>query len=225
LGGSIAISTGFLFGLYLHNDLVRKAREEAGRDPLTGLLNLKALNEHLPGAMRSAVKNKEPLSLIFIDIDNFGRLNSSFNYEAASNVLQQCAAILDGHKTQKDLNSRTRFNDKPSRDDIMEAEPLVFRYGGDEFLILAPKTDIEGAWTYANKLRREVAATPFKIQGASEDLKMSISAGVAELALDGRDSVSEFKRRAEVALARAKRTLNAYGIRDPEGNVAKEEVR
>ena len=215
---SLAFLIGFSCSLFLSGDLLKEART----DPLTGLLNLRALNEQLPMAMSAAVKNDQPLSLIFVDINKFGQVNSSFPYEVASDVLRQCAAVLAADEPGKSLSVRTQPGD--TLDGNRAAKGLVFRYGGDEFLILAAKTDIEGAWDYAERLRLAVAATPFRIQGSNAILTLSISAGVTELARRGNDSAGEFKRRAEVALARAKSRVNALGMSDCEGRVEKAEV-
>jgi GGDEF domain-containing protein len=200
---------GFLVAYFWKQDLVNKLKREARTDRLTGLLNLRALEEDLPKNTQAARRTKQPLALIFLDVDNFGELSKRFPFEVASDILRQCAATLKEERKVKDLVFRYK---EEIPDTKTQTADLVFRYGGDEFLILAPGTDVFGGRAYADKLRNAVANSSFRA-GKSEDVKLSVSAGVTELDLSKEESVEDFKRRAEVALLRAKKKRDSDGQR------------
>ena len=206
---------GFLVAYFWKRDLVNKLEREARTDRLTGLLNLRALEEDLPKNTQAARKTKQPLALIFLDVDNFAQLSSRFPFEVASDILRQCAATLKEERKVKDLVFRYKEEVPNTK---TQAADLVFRYGGDEFLILAPGTDVFGGRAYADKIRNAVASSSFRA-GKSEDVKLSVSAGVTELDLSKEESVEDFKRRAEVALLRAKKKRSPDGQRPPLGAV------
>lgn len=166
-------------------DRIKRLTELTRRDDLTGLFNLRALKQMLGPAIKAGAEAGQPLSVIFIDIDGFKDLNSRVGFQAANYVLEQFAAVLT-------------FNPKKS--------DLFFRYGGDEFLILAPGTPLSGGLVYAEILRKAVESHSFKVRGGSDE-NLTLSAGVAELS--GNASPEEFLKRAEVAFFRAKRRRNA----------------
>ncbi|MEA2991706.1 MAG: two-component system, cell cycle response regulator, partial [Alphaproteobacteria bacterium] len=80
---------------------------------------------------------------------------------------------------------------------------LACRYGGEEFVIVMPETDMAVATMVAERLRRRIATEPFPIQQGSSELEVTISAGISSLGTD--DSAAKILKRADQALYRAKR--------------------
>jgi len=132
-------------------------REEAITDGLTQLYTYRYFELRLRNEFERASRYHTPLSLIFIDIDHFKRINDTYGHEEGNEVLRTVAKIL------KDSTRRV---------------DVVARYGGEEFCIILPQTDLEGAQQCAENLRQTVEKTPFPIQ-KSEPLKVTVSLGVS----------------------------------------------
>jgi diguanylate cyclase (GGDEF)-like protein/putative nucleotidyltransferase with HDIG domain len=119
---------------------VQKQNEElqrlATRDALTGCLNRRAFHEHLASLFAAAKRQKQPLSAIMLDIDHFKSVNDNHGHARGDDVLRGVAEIL--------------------RKSVRGAD-VVCRYGGEEFCILLPATDIDGAFALAEKLRQAVS--------------------------------------------------------------------
>src|SRR5262249_10828700 len=120
---------------------------QAGNDALTGLPNSRALREGLTRMVAQARRTGSPLSAILCDLDNFRRLNEMFGHARGDDVL---AAL--GEK----LANTVRASD------------VAGRYGGEEFLVLLPETDCDGAVVLAEKLRQTVGA--LAVQGVDRHL-------------------------------------------------------
>lgn len=160
--------------------LYLQALEQAIRDPLTGLLNRSSLDHHLNHEAAMARRHQHPLALLVADIDHFKAINDHYGHLIGDNVLTAVAHAL--------------------RDNTRQAD-LAFRYGGEEFLILLPDTDQNGAMQLAEKLRQAVAALrPEQLDPAGRGLSVSI--GVAELGRD--EAVERFFHHADTALLHAK---------------------
>lgn len=145
-------------------------------DPLTKLYNRNRFQQTGNDLLRIAYRFARPLSLIILDLDFFKRVNDTWGHATGDEVLMKVADIL---------RTSTRATDQ------------VIRWGGEEFIILALGTDLEGAVHLAEVLREKIASTPFPSVG-----QMTASFGVAEL----HDSEGENRlfERADQALYRAK---------------------
>lgn len=148
---------------------------EVRTDPLTGVSNRRALDEMLE--MMFAMRNRcgQEFSLAIFDIDNFKRINDEHGHLVGDHILQQVAKIISDTARETDF---------------------VARYGGEEFVVVMPHTDLEGAMTYAERIRREIARHEL------HSLKATISGGVAA-AEDG-DDITTLLGRADAALYHAK---------------------
>lgn len=144
----------------------------AKKDALTNILNRNGLREHLASAFEAGRTKGEPLSVIMADIDFFKKINDTQGHARGDEILKEVAQIFA---------KNTRFLDH------------VARWGGEEFLILAPQTNLQTAVFAAEKLRRLVAESPSKV---------SCSFGVAEWRSG--ESPTELISRADKALYRAK---------------------
>jgi two-component system, cell cycle response regulator len=152
-------------------------------DPLTGLFNRRYVDAHLEGLMaRVATGGKGPALLIF-DIDRFKLINDTFGHLAGDEVLREIA--------RRALHELRSFD-------------LVGRYGGEEFVVLMPDTNLPIALVVAERLRLAVGETPFIVPGLTDPLHVTISIGAATTT-DAGDTPRELLHRADVALYAAKR--------------------
>lgn len=128
--------------------------QQALHDKLTGVFNRQSLDSTLKAEMDRQDRYRNALSLIMLDVDFFKRINDTFGYDAGDRVLVEIANRVYSSIRESDL---------------------LFRWGGEEFLILAPNTDKSGAATIAEKLRAEISGRKIGEAGA-----VTASFGVAE---------------------------------------------
>lgn len=146
-------------------------------DPLTGLYNRRFLDNALEKEMEREKRYIQPLSMAVIDIDHFKRFNDTFGHACGDRVLQEVASVI---------SRRVRGSD------------TVARWGGEEFCILMPQTEIEGALTLLEDIRRQIEIT--RLPDLEETV--TISAGVAML--EDADTAESFFQRIDEALYAAK---------------------
>src|SRR5918911_892911 len=155
------------------------AQERAMTDALTGMLNRYGLQRVLAHEHAEARRYNRPLSSLMIDVDHFKTINDTYGHSAGDTALQQVATILT---------------------EVVRRSDMVFRYGGEEFLVLLPETDLEGATSLAEKIRAAAAAQLF---GDGDRLfHLALSAGAASLS--DNESGNDMIARADVALYQAK---------------------
>jgi diguanylate cyclase (GGDEF)-like protein len=132
-------------------------REQSIRDPLTRLFNRRFLEESLERELQLASRKKQPLAVLFLDLDHFKRFNDTFGHDAGDMVLQSLADLF-----------RTFFR----------ATDLCCRYGGEEFAIILPESSSQDAGIRADALRSEVKG--LRLQYKKQALgPLTLSAGVA----------------------------------------------
>ena len=168
--------------------LQREFHSMAYSDPMTGLDNFRQFEENLAHELARAERYDRPLSLILLDIDHFKSFNDALGHQAGDALLGQMGVVL---------RNSLRNVDKPAR------------YGGEEFVIICPETGPDEARLIAERIRRNVADTPFALlEKGSEDSKrgaarVTVSLGCATYpgdALAARDLV----KKADIALYAAK---------------------
>jgi two-component system, cell cycle response regulator len=151
-------------------------------DPLTGLFNRRYVGAHLDGLMaRIGAGGKGPALLLF-DLDRFKLVNDSWGHLAGDEVLCEVA--------KRALH-------------VVRSFDLVGRFGGEEFIVLMPETNLQIALFVADRLRSAIADAPFTVTGVATPLQVTVSIGVATTLEDG-DSPTELLRRADIALYAAK---------------------
>ncbi|MEM7408437.1 MAG: GGDEF domain-containing protein [Pseudomonadota bacterium] len=166
----------------LRNALAYRDMENAAaRDALTGLFNRGSMVRSLTREVQLAQRHNVPLSIIILDIDHFKSVNDTFGHVVGDAVL---------------IDISERLMDRVRNSDI------VFRYGGEEFVVLLSATDLEGAKLLAGRLRTRVEEEPVKIKKMQLSVPVTISAGVAELAAG--ETMDALLSRADTALYRAK---------------------
>lgn len=151
-------------------------------DPLTGLNNRRYLDSHLKIVFDRARQRHRPMSLCMIDIDRFKDINDTYGHGAGDIVLQEVAACL---------RSAVRGAD------------LLCRYGGEEFVIVMPDTDVSTAANVSERLRETIARRPFKLQQFDEEIRVTASFGLVGVE-DAHASPTDLLRNADTALYSAK---------------------
>lgn len=162
-------------------EMKKKLELTARTDPLTGLLNRRALYEFIDHEVKRTKRSKKGFSIILADIDNFKHINDTYGHACGDRVLRKISRIL---------KSTLRQTDK------------VGRWGGEEFLILLPETSLEGAVRVAEKLRMSIASENFRCSGKLT-LRLTMTFGVAEFTPQT-PSLRECLKNADEALYRGK---------------------
>jgi len=160
----------------MHQQLAAAART----DPKTGLLNATAWQREADLEVTRALRSNAPLSLLLVDVDHFTRVNDSHGHLIGDDVLRALATEL--------------------RQQVRESD-VVGRFGGEEFTVLLPRTDGEGACRIAERLRTSAGLLSVAAGGAQ--ISVTVSIGVAELGQHGHD-LFELLAAADLALYRAK---------------------
>jgi diguanylate cyclase (GGDEF)-like protein len=151
-------------------------------DEKTGLYNFREFRRRLREEWARASRYETPLSLVFLDLDDFKQLNDTLGHPAGDRVLAEFATLVAGG---------ARAND------------VAARYGGEEFSIILPHTDATMAGRVAERIRR--AVSEFVFLEDERPTRITVSAGVATYpSTRGIDSVDELVRAADVALYQAK---------------------
>ncbi len=154
-------------------------QNKAATDAITGLLNRYALQVILANHHAQALRYSQPLSCLMIDVDKFKVVNDTHGHPSGDAALRQVAGILK---------------------EAVRGSDIVFRYGGEEFMVLLPDTMLEGAVALAEKIRALTASHPFGDGERSFFLTLSVGAAVLHEGESGNDMIT----RADAALYRAK---------------------
>ncbi len=150
-------------------------------DELTGLRNWRALREELRDRIALAKRAQRPLAILMMDLDGFKAVNDRFGHAAGNQLLRDTASFL---------RAATRMGDG------------IFRFGGDEFVILLPDADAQAAGSIARRVRESVSKLGLGFP--SEEMEVSLSIGVAAFPADA-EEMDPLLRQADEALYKAKR--------------------
>ncbi|MEO0185342.1 MAG: GGDEF domain-containing protein, partial [candidate division WOR-3 bacterium] len=156
----------------------KKLTQQANRDRLTELYNRRYFDRVFEQQFKNAHQNKYPLTIFFIDIDHFKKINDTYGHDKGDEVLRGVAHIIQA---------------------LCRKDDIVARYGGEEFVIIFPKMDVESAKQIAKSMRKIVEEKSAEIIG----IKVTISIGVAK-SLKNFSSHQDFIKSADNALYKAK---------------------
>lgn len=177
----IEMLIGVLFYPLRNALLYRRALQNSMRDTLTGLGNREAMENCFNRELKLAARHNMPLSMIIVDIDHFKDVNDTHGHLNGDRILKHVV---------NNIKSSLRETDQ------------MFRFGGEEFVILLHNTNQENAKLTAERIRMLVALSPFEIEG--KNIQSTISLGVTSLQPD--DTSEHFFERADNALYKAKNT-------------------
>ena len=151
---------------------------QATHDKLTGLYNRNRFDEIYEKEIKRAKRYENDLSMILFDVDNFKQINDNYGHQTGDEVLKEIAEIT--------LNS-------------VREQDISVRWGGEEFLVLLPQTNLLGAVTAANKIRSSIEKNPI----SSHSLNITASFGVSQLL---EDDELDFISKTDKLLYEAKKT-------------------
>lgn len=146
-------TTGFVLMQMEH--ALDQQQQAATHDPLTGVLNRRALAIALAEAVSASTRSRRPLALLMFDLDHFKQVNDRYGHAVGDEVLRGLC---------------TRIGVR------LRAQDVLARYGGEEFVLLLPDTGTDGALKLAERLRESIAATPVVV--GEQSVPMTISIGV-----------------------------------------------
>lgn len=170
--------------------LMIQIEEMANFDSLTQLRNRRSFFNMVEGLIASAKRNRQPITIMLMDIDNFKHINDQFGHSTGDRVLKQLASYLST---------------------ALRAVDVKARYGGDEFIILLPQTDLEAADVVAGRLFSGIqkAITDMNIPG----LRVSVSIGLSgRNVLDRAQSLMEIVEEADKALYAVKNKGKGFSL-------------
>lgn len=163
----------------------QRLQEAALTDVLTDLPNRRYAIERFQQEWQAANRSKRPMACMMIDVDNFKAVNDTHGHDVGDAVLKQTAqAIKSG----------------------LRAQDVICRTGGDEFLVICPETDLAAAMLCGERVRKAVAEV--RLSSSAEQIKCSISVGVAARGMDTPDIDALIKRADEGAYQAKQRGRN-----------------
>jgi diguanylate cyclase (GGDEF)-like protein len=154
LGGCLILTYLWFFVAEMYGDLAQTAR----LDPLTGVLNRRAIEAEASREISRARRTGSPMALIEIDIDHFKKVNDTHGHRAGDNALRALVKVLNQELREVDM---------------------IGRFGGEEFIVLLPDTTAVVGAGVAERLREVVEATP--VPTPKSEINMTISIGVTQL--------------------------------------------
>jgi diguanylate cyclase (GGDEF)-like protein len=153
-------------------------------DELTGLYNRAFLDDALENFFYISKSNNKPLSFLMLDLDNFRNINENFGHETGNKILFELVNLI---------------KNKISRHGI------IGRYGGDEYSILLPETNLKSALKIAEQIRSDVEAYDFSKHLNGKKNTLTISIGISSFP-DTATELAAFKEKADSSLYQAKKT-------------------
>ena len=164
-----------LFFKFLKGVMLFRASEEkqqslemlAKTDEVTGLYNQRKLSEDLQIAVKQHEQDHDKFSIMFIDVDHFKNVNDSHGHVVGSKLLQDIGSVLI---------------------QILRQSDHVYRYGGDEFVVIMPHVDIETVYKVANRVLTQIKGKEFDIDGG-DVYRLSVSIGIAEYPTDAKSAL------------------------------------
>lgn len=153
-------------------------------DALTEISNRRAFDNQIQYEWRRAVRERSEISMLMLDIDKFKNFNDTYGHRQGDRMLQHVAKTL--------------------KDSLKRSTDLLFRYGGEEFVILLPGTGLDGAVATAELLRKAIAKMEVACPSAHTINKATVSIGVASMVPQVTARVSDLLEKSDQMLYQAK---------------------
>jgi diguanylate cyclase (GGDEF)-like protein len=169
-----------IIGASIRNcQLFEEVQKQARSDGMTGFLNHNTFYEDLTREIRRTKRYGDPLSLIIMDVDDFKTFNDAHGHQAGDFILRETARLI--------------------RENIRDVD-IPARYGGDEFAIVLPRIDLDGAMLAASRIRQHLGAHPFTYQDV--EFRITVSSGIGTHHEE--ESSADLVRKTDAAMYRAK---------------------
>jgi len=165
-------------------DYIRTIEKLCMMDALTGLPNRRGFDDRMEAEWGRAFREKKPLGLLIIDIDNFKIYNDTYGHPEGDNLLQYISDSL-----QKTMN---------------RASDLIARWGGEEFFGLLPDTDLNGTFNVAEQIRRNIMGIRVPCFDGT-DTSVTVSIGANSIIPDGKINMADFISEVDKLLYKAKK--------------------
>lgn len=163
--------------------LLDKVKKLSITDELTGLYNRRGTNEELKQQFYRYLRYGSNFTFGILDIDDFKKVNDTYGHPAGDRVLKQLTDMMKRYSRQSDI---------------------MGRYGGEEFAFILSNTDLKGAYTFSEKLRKKIAESEFKVKSDKKE-NITISIGVTDLDSNSKiDDIEKLINHADEALYDAK---------------------
>ena len=156
-------------------------QEQADHDPLTNLYNRRYFHNVADDIFNISKRNQNALSVLILDIDFFKKVNDTYGHNVGDTVIKTLSEIMQNSTRKSDV---------------------VARFGGEEFVILLPNTDINGAKNIGLKIAKAIEATPIQAKG-NKPFHVTVSVGAASVIPEDK-SIDDTINRADMALYEAK---------------------
>ncbi|MDT8438358.1 MAG: GGDEF domain-containing protein [Wenzhouxiangellaceae bacterium] len=162
---------------------LEQARDESLRDPLTGVFNRRAVEQHLAQLLEGGGLRRKRFAVAVIDIDNFKQINDHYGHGVGDRVLLAVTGVLN---------------------DAIRSEDFLGRLGGDEFVLVFHGANARNAEKAANKILQEVAATDYTFDDSDPDQHLSVTISIGVTERQTGDSIEDLLERADRAMYQAK---------------------
>ena len=160
----------------------QKLKELSFKDPLTGLYNRRYFDELYDIEFKRAFREKSHLCVAMVDIDHFKRLNDTYGHQVGDQCLTKVASALSAQ--------------------LRRPPDIAARFGGEEFILLLPSTDLDGAAVVAENVRKAIEM--ILVDTEKEMVSFTASVGVYSAVPTERDEMQEFIKKADENLYKAK---------------------
>jgi diguanylate cyclase (GGDEF)-like protein len=171
-----------------------QVQRQAVTDELTGLANRRSFLARLDAEVVRSRRSGSPLGIVLADLDDFKRVNDTYGHAAGDTALRSFAAIV--HSSSRDVD-------------------LPVRLGGEEFAVLLPDTDLDGAAQLAERIRESLEVASIDYQGASISLTASFGVSCFPSTASAEDLLADADRRLYDAKRRGKNTVVASNGQGP----------
>ena len=151
-------------------------------DPLTGAFNRRYFDQAMAREMGRMLRQREPLGLLMVDIDFFKKINDRFGHQVGDEALK---VVVTTMKAQ-----------------LKRSTDIVARFGGEEFVLALPNTEVSGAMQVAEQIRKNIEM--LDLSAIDNDLSITVSIGVCVGLASGSEDYELWLRKADAALYRAK---------------------